>query len=65
MNETTKQGQLIIDLPTLEAPPPTINLEPKIEIEIPPPAPRGYVCRVTGRDSAGFIEEFEITPKPT
>jgi hypothetical protein len=64
MNEPTKQGQLIIDLPTIETTAaPTINLEPKIEIEVLPPVARPYVARITKRDEAGFIAEFEIVPQ--
>jgi hypothetical protein len=47
------------DVPQLPAP--VVNVKQPI-VNVLPPEPRAYNCRITERDEAGFILAFTITP---
>jgi hypothetical protein len=51
--------QIVVNVP--EAPPADITVR-QAEITVLPPVARAYNCRVTERDSDGFILAFTITP---
>lgn len=47
------------DVPQL--PPPQVHVKQPI-VNVLPPEPRRYHCRITERDEAGFILAFEVVP---
>ena len=57
--EAAQPTQVKFDVPQL--PPPIVKVDAPI-INVEPPVPRAYNCRITERDERGFILAFTITP---